>query len=278
MKFSIVTPTRNNLDKLKRCVGSVRGQVEVEYEHIIQDAMSEDGTGDWLAMQADITGVSESDGGMYDAINRGWARSSGDILSWLNSDEQYLPGTLAMVRSVFENQPDVDFVYGNFIVVDADGRPVAARREIRLSELYISNGFLNSASCTLFFRRRLLDNGLLWLNVSYHYASDMDLILRLLKNNNKYKHIDGYLSLFAIDGTNLSCHPGMLEETESIGFSHKRSNVGMVRRFFMLGRLMERIAAGSYFPGKVEYDYVTDEQGGRVKYMSNGLSASYSTR
>lgn len=138
MKFSIVTPSLNDLPRLRLCVGSVRGQTG-EREHIVQDACSVDGTAQWLAAQPDINSVSEHDTGMYDAINRGWRRSQGDILSWLNSDEQYLPGTLATVASFFEAYPKVDFVYGHALVVDGDGALLAARREIRLSRTYIAN-------------------------------------------------------------------------------------------------------------------------------------------
>lgn len=91
-RFSVVTPTRNSLTKLKCCVGSVRGQTGVEVEHLVHDACSTDGTVGWLSGQNDLDSVSENDSGMYDAINRGWSRASGDIVSWLNSDEQYLPG------------------------------------------------------------------------------------------------------------------------------------------------------------------------------------------
>lgn len=151
MKFSVITPTRNAIDKLKRCVGSVRGQTGVAIEHIIQDACSTDGTPDWLAAQPDVLARSEPDAGMYDAINRGWGRASGDIFSWLNSDEQYLPGTLEKVAGVFERNPDVDLIYGDALVVDATGNLLAARREIRLSRTYIANSFLNAFHAPRFF-------------------------------------------------------------------------------------------------------------------------------
>jgi len=70
MKFSVATPTRNNLDKLRRCIGSVRGQTDIGVEHIIQDALSVDGTAAWLESQLDIDWRSEADSGMYEAINR----------------------------------------------------------------------------------------------------------------------------------------------------------------------------------------------------------------
>ena len=143
MKFSVVTPTRNALDKLKRCVGSVRGQTGVEIEHIVQDACSTDGTPEWLAGQADLLARSEQDAGMYDAINRGWGRATGDILSWLNSDEQYLPGTLEKVAGVFARNPEIDLIYGDALVVDAAGdlramrvrRPEANERRLFVYEI-----------------------------------------------------------------------------------------------------------------------------------------------
>ena len=118
MRFSVATPTRNSLPKLKACVGSIRGQLGVEWEHLVQDAASTDGTPQWLSSQANLSWASEPDDGMYDAIERAWSRATGDVFSWLNSDEQYLPGTMTLVESAFNANPDADFVYGHAIIVD----------------------------------------------------------------------------------------------------------------------------------------------------------------
>ena len=63
MLFSIVTPTRNNLPDLKKCVGSVRAQSSAEWEHLVHDAVSEDGTTEWLSTQSGVDAVSEPDAG-----------------------------------------------------------------------------------------------------------------------------------------------------------------------------------------------------------------------
>lgn len=278
MKFSVITPTRNALDKLKRCVGSVRGQVGVEVEHIVQDACSTDGTPDWLAAQADLLARSEADSGMYDAINRGWRRSTGDILSWLNSDEQYLPGTLKQVREIFDAQPEIDFVYGNYIVVDETGKPVAARREIRLSKLYISHDYLNAASCTMFFRRRLLDSGLLILDDQFRYASDMDLVLRLISSGAKAKRINHYLALFAFDGNNLSCSPKMIEETKIIRKKFGGSSGRLARLPAITGRVIERILSGSYRRINIDYQYVISERPDYLNVTAKRVSYTYITQ
>ena len=243
LKFSIVTPTRNNLDKLKRCVGSVRGQTGVALEHIVQDACSDDGTPEWLAQQPDLRARSERDTGMYDAINRGWQRAHGDILSWLNSDEQYLPGALARVEREFARHPEIDLLYGNVLVVGNEGELVAARREIRLSRTYIANGFLNACSCATFFRRRLWDEGILALDDRFRYAADMDLMLRLLDAGKNVRQLHEYLSVFTIDGTNLSCHPQMLAETAAIQRKFGAIGFAPLRKAVMLGRYVERLLA-----------------------------------
>ena len=81
---------------MKLCIASVADQ-GVELEHIVQDAESDDGTLDWLPQDRRVKAFVEKDQGMYDAVNRGLRRASGDILAYLNCDEQYLPGALAMV-------------------------------------------------------------------------------------------------------------------------------------------------------------------------------------
>ena len=278
MKFSVITPTRNALDKLKRCVGSVRGQTGVEVEHIVQDACSTDGTPSWLAAQTDLLARSEADGGMYDAINRGWNRSTGDILSWLNSDEQYLPGTLEKVAQVFERNPDVDFIYGDALVIDATGCLLAARREIRLSRTYITNGFLNAFSCTTFFRRRLFDDGMLPLDTQYRYAADMDLMLRLLKSGIHYHKLNTYLSAFTVDGTNLSCHPKMLEETDDIQQRYGAFRSPLLRKAVMTGRYIERLFTGSYRKVDVSYAFAQDARPTYRTISGSRISGSYRTR
>src|SRR4051794_26309496 len=80
LRFSIVTPSYRSSDWLRLCVASVADQQEVECEHIVQDSCSDDGTQEWLAKDPRVKAFIEKDQGMYDAINRGFRRSSGHIL------------------------------------------------------------------------------------------------------------------------------------------------------------------------------------------------------
>ena len=117
MKFSIVTPNYNYGRFLRKALGSVLAQAEgegaPEIEHIVVDGGSTDGSvpilEEWAASAAAqpaakagryaFSYVSEPDGGQTDAINKGLRRATGDIVAWLNADEWYLPGKLALVAA-----------------------------------------------------------------------------------------------------------------------------------------------------------------------------------
>jgi len=279
-QFSVATPTRNALDKLRRCVGSVRGQTEVRVEHLVQDACSSDGTAAWLAAQRDQDGallaVSEADAGMYDAINRAWARSRGQYLSWLNADEQYLPGTLDRVEAVFAAHPQIEVLFANYLVVDAKGLAVALRCEIPLRRFLVANTFLNAQSCTLFFRRSLLERGLLQLDPCLRYAADMELALRLLKHGVRFLHVDEVWSLFGIDGGNLSTHPGAVIETERVARAHGALAWKPLRITAMAARRSERLLRGAYGKRDLTYAYATSEVPEYVTLSARALGGRYS--
>ena len=101
MRFSIITPSFRNSEWLKLCVASVADQ-QVDLEHIVQDAGSDDGTLDWLLTDSRVKAFVEKDSGMYDGINRGLRKATGEIVAYLNCDEQYLPGALSAVKEMFE--------------------------------------------------------------------------------------------------------------------------------------------------------------------------------
>jgi glycosyltransferase involved in cell wall biosynthesis len=273
--FSVATPTRNDLQKLKRCVGSIRGQQGVSVEHLVQDACSTDGTPAWLSSQPNLLGCSERDDGMYDAINRAWARAKGQILSWLNADEQYLPGALAFVARFFEEHPEVDVLFGDYIVCKDSGVPVALRREINFRRLYVANSFLYAQSCTLFFRRKLLDKGLLRFDTSLRYASDKDLLLKLVDAGVRIVHVPKYMALFGIDGNNLSTHPQMQKEAEDVRRRHGAFRNRSVRQLLLVGRRIERLLRGGYAKQSLAYSYATDEVPVYKEFRAHRLGGRY---
>jgi len=228
-------------------------------EHIVQDGASTDDSAEWLAAQPDLDARSEPDTGMYDAINRGWQRAGGDILGWLNVDEQYLPGTLARIAGVFAERPDVDVIFGDVIMVAPDGSPLAARREIPLRSLYIKNAFLYALSAAMFFRRDLWDEGLLRFDSSLKNSGDMELMLGLLAARKRILHVPQYLSLYGIgDNLSVALHDNLVAEGESIA----RKYGPLPRPLRILARMArwcERALRGCYRTDVVTYEFAQDE-------------------
>jgi len=101
MQISIVTPSFRSSNWLRLCIASVADQQGVEVEHIVQDSCSDDGTQEWLPKESRVKAFIEKDQGMYDAVNRGFRRSTGQSLAYLNCDEQYLPRALQTVHDSF---------------------------------------------------------------------------------------------------------------------------------------------------------------------------------
>jgi glycosyltransferase involved in cell wall biosynthesis len=204
MKFSIVTPSYNMLEWLKPCVASVRDQEGVEVEHIVQDACSPDGTADWLVGQKHLRAYVEKDDGMYDAINRGIERSTGEILAYLNCDEQYLPGALAKVAEAFEARPEVDVIFGDFIVVDEKGEFRACRKVVCPSSYLTLVHTMPVGPCATFFRRRLVEERGLRFDSRFKAMADKVWVQEMADRRLKMHLLRSYTSTFATTGTNLA--------------------------------------------------------------------------
>lgn len=126
-KISIVTPSFNQGRFLEETMRSVLEQNYPNLEYVVMDGGSTDGSVEILRRHAGrLTGwASEKDGGQYDAVNRGFARTTGEIMAWLNSDDKYLPWTFSVVGDIFASQPEVEWITSCFPVFwDAAGRAV----------------------------------------------------------------------------------------------------------------------------------------------------------
>jgi len=203
VSLSIVTPSLSMLPYLRCCAASIADQQGVAIEHIVIDGGSSDGTAAWLSGQSEILGVSEKDRGMYDAVNKGLRLAQGEILAYLNCDEQYLPGTLAFVANFFSGHPGVDLLFGDFLVTRPDGSLVAYRKSFIPRPIYIYASYLYTFTCTMFFRRRIIDDGL-WFDPGLRIAGDAEWLLRVLSAGFSARHCSRYFSVFIDTGENAS--------------------------------------------------------------------------
>lgn len=122
MKISVVTVSYNQAEFLESCLESVASQ-EGPWEHIIVDPGSTDGSRDIIARSQEQFShvILEADNGPADGLNKGFAKATGEILYYLNSDDIVLPGAFAEVRAAFNDTPECDVIYGSGIILDRAG-------------------------------------------------------------------------------------------------------------------------------------------------------------
>ncbi|MFA6173251.1 MAG: glycosyltransferase family 2 protein [Kiritimatiellales bacterium] len=222
MKFSIVTPSLNQLPCLRQCVFSVADQCGAEVEHIVIDGGSTDGTIAWLEKSAEqlsadryqLSFVSEPDEGIYDALNKGFTRSSGGVFAWLNCDEQYLTGTLQKVAGFFETQPEADFVYGDVLLIDPEGKLLTCRKNPPLRRAYVLADHLYTQSAAMFFRAGIFSSGVRF-DTAWKAVGDCAFVVRALEAGFHSTQIRDYLSVCTMTGQNVSRGRAGVEELKS---------------------------------------------------------------
>jgi len=211
MKFSIITPSFRNSEWLKLCIASVADQSGVEFEHIVQDACSDDGTQDWLPHDPRVQAFIEKDGGMYDAVNRGYRRATGDILAYLNCDEQYLPGALAAVQDFFEKNPGVEVALAGSIITDGAGKYICHRQLMvpNPRHVWFRFPFLTSS---VFIRRSVIHERGLFFDTRWRDLGDFHWVLALLKSRVPMAVCPVFTSVFADTGDNMNMKPNAIRE------------------------------------------------------------------
>jgi glycosyltransferase involved in cell wall biosynthesis len=169
---SIVTPSFNQARYIEATIRSVLAQDYPQIEYIVIDGGSTDGTLDIIKKYAGRISawVSEPDKGQTDAINKGFARATGDILAWINSDDTYAPGAVAAAVGYLQEHPEVGLVEHGRVI----GRFNATQTDGRL----LRRGYVHIPQQASFFRADL------WrqvgpLDPSFYFAMDYDLWTRL---------------------------------------------------------------------------------------------------
>ena len=177
---SVVTPSFNQARFIAETIDSVLNQDYPHIDYQVIDGRSTDGTLDILRRyDGRLSWVSEADGGQSDAINKGWRRSQGEIVAWLNADDLYRPGAIRRVVEFFRAHPHVDLVYGNCEYIDERGDVVRRYplRQVDWAELIVSPYTMIAQPAT-FFRRRVLEI-VGYLNETLHYAMDLEYWMRV---------------------------------------------------------------------------------------------------
>lgn len=176
---SIITPSYNQAQYLEQTLCSVLEQDYPRIEYIVIDGASTDGSVDVIRKYSDrmVFWVSEKDSGQAEAINKGLARATGEIIAWLNSDDYYLPGAVASAVKAFEAHPEAGLVYGDTVAVDEKGEAIHfPRYALWTLEDLLTFHILGQPA--VFMRRDvLLKAG--FLDPSFHFLLDHHLWIRM---------------------------------------------------------------------------------------------------
>jgi glycosyltransferase involved in cell wall biosynthesis len=185
---SVITPSFNQAKFLEATMKSVLNQTYPNLEYIVVDGGSTDGSVQIIQSYAKQLSwyVSEPDQGQSDAINKGFKKAQGEIIAWLNSDDLYLPGTIAEAVEIFLEHPEAAMVYGDAVSADSEGRLL---NELRFNSWDVEDFLQFKIICqpAVFLKRTLVEK-IGYLDTSYHFFLDHHLWIRAARVVNPIHH------------------------------------------------------------------------------------------
>ncbi|MDR0220518.1 MAG: glycosyltransferase [Lachnospiraceae bacterium] len=196
--ISIITVSLNSAGTIERTVQSVLGQRGCEFEYIVIDGGSDDGTTDIIKKYE--SGIaywaSEPDGGIYEAMNKGVAVATGEIIAFLNSDDYYIDDDcLQRVANLFVANPTVDIIAGRAALTDENGLFV----RYRINRLEAICYHMPCNHQTAFVKRALFGEiGL--FDTKYRIAGDYDWLLRAYHQGSRFMMISEVLVIYSAAG------------------------------------------------------------------------------
>jgi glycosyltransferase involved in cell wall biosynthesis len=198
-RISVITPSFNQGRYLAQTLDSVLSQGYPNLEYIVIDGGSSDDSIEHLRARSDRLAYwySEKDAGHADALNKGFRRATGDVLTFINSDDYLLPGSLWAVAKYFSQHPVADMLYGNLQFVDAYGRLIMERRMTR----FFASGYLWGGSDLLqpgtFWRRRVYET-VGEFSLEYLFSFDAEFFYRAVLGGARVEFTRQFLAAFRV--------------------------------------------------------------------------------
>lgn len=232
MKISIITATYNSAKTLELCMDSVLNQTYDDIEYVIIDGNSNDGTVDLIQSKAEthknIAWVSEKDKGIYDALNKGIEKATGDVIGFVHSDDFLADKTIiSKIAHVFQSEK-VDGVYGNLHYVRFDDVDSIVRNWTSqpFKRKLLKRGWM-PAHPTLFLKKDIYkQNGI--FNLDYRIAADYDFILRIFKSSDyKFYHLSETITKMRVGGASNRSLKNLILKTKEDYRAARTNNIGV---------------------------------------------------
>jgi glycosyltransferase involved in cell wall biosynthesis len=275
-RISVVTPSFNQAIYLEYTIESVVSQNYPELEYLVIDGGSTDGSIEIIKKHENEIAywLSEKDKGMYDAIQKGFEKSSGEIMGWINSDDMYHPKSLFTVAEIFSKFPEVCWLVGAATAFDEEGRTVSVKQSKRFSKYdFYSHDFKWLQQESVFWRRSLWNKAGSALNVNLKYAGDFALWLQFFSHEKLYV-TDALIGGFRLRSSDQFTLERINEYLEEINFLLSSLNlskadkeiISRYKRILLIERLLKRIKI--FRSGALEKRY-------RGKYFQKGKQIVY---
>ena len=244
MKISIITPAYNAERTLEKTILSVINQeIEAELEYIVIDGNSTDKTLDIIQKYQNRINlfISETDKGVYDAMNKGIAHAAGDIIGIINADDWYNGGALKIVEETFKKDEKIEIIYSP-VETYYDHQYLIQFRPGSLDKLFFKFT-INHPSC---FVRKTVYARLGSYDLSYSIAADYDFILRAYTFGAIFSYVEEPLASYSLNG--LSGQPlakfKQLHQSWLVGSKYidaAAASIRSKRRLFYLNWLLKEV-------------------------------------
>ena len=177
LRFSIVIPTLNRKEMLRHALDSIKSQNWPNLEIIIVDGGSSDGTIEEVEKRNEIILLKGPDRGVYDALNKGIGRASGDIIGALNSDDSYTAGTFEAFADCFTRHPEAHAVCGT-ASLEENGRVIAVYDREEDKTLTARTALIGSSIINARMFRQTAIGKIGSFDLTYRYCADRDWLVR----------------------------------------------------------------------------------------------------
>jgi glycosyltransferase involved in cell wall biosynthesis len=219
--ISIITPSYNCAAYIRSCIESVREQDYPNFEHIIVDGASKDGTVAILKEYPHLRWISEPDRGEQEGLNKALRMARGEVIGWLNADDYYLKGTFHRVVQEMDPQRGPHLVCGKTVLLDGNGAVISLRipiMPVTLPALLRWFRHLGIFPSSMFFSKTLMEDVGSFREPPPYYGTDYDYLLRISAKGYAFHFVDQVLSHARLFRPNAKTPPLVTDEQAKCWF------------------------------------------------------------